>query len=56
MIRYAIVIQDDPELFGYIDCERPPTLDMLLEAFEGEQTHAMIQDIAPERWQFWTVH
>lgn len=56
MIRYAIVIQDDPELFGYIDCEVTPTRDMILDAVEGEKTHAMIEAIDPERWEFHPVH
>lgn len=56
MIRYAIVIQDDPELFGYIDCEIVPTVGMLLDCFEGQQTQTMIEAIDPDRWEFHPVH
>ena len=56
MIRYAIVIRDDPELFGYIDCEVRPDVGMLLDIFEGQQTQAMIASIDPDRWQFHALH
>jgi hypothetical protein len=55
-MRYAIQIVDDPELFGYIDCEVRPTFAMLVDAFEGEQTQAMLHQIPEHHFLFFPVH
>ncbi len=54
-VRYAIVLLGDEDLFGYIECEPLPTFDMLLDAFEGEQTRSMLHEVR-ERLSFHALH
>jgi len=56
MIRYAVVIKDDPELFGYIDCEGQPSGAMLRAMLEGQATLQLIAGIPDEDWNFYPVH
>lgn len=55
-MKYAIQIGDDPELFGYIDCEVCPTFAMLVDTFEDELAQAMLYQIPESRFLFFPVH
>jgi hypothetical protein len=41
-VKYAILLAGEEELFGYIECESEPSFGMLLDAFQGESTQAML--------------
>ena len=56
MIRYAIVIKDDPELFGYIDCEGQPSPAVLRDMLQGQATLQLIAGIPDEDWNFFALH